>query len=97
MGGGMGRHCKKVLLQLDDELAAWLESKAAEGYKKASLIRSILHREMDMESDPAAAAEGGEQAGDEEWVKAAEDEAAEDDEDEEEDEEVNPPFGLVHH
>jgi len=89
----MGRHCKKVLLQLDDELAAWLESKAAEGYKKASLIRSILHREMDMESDPAAAAEDG----DEEWVKAAEDEAAEDDEDEEEDEEVNPPFGLVHH
>ena len=77
-----------MLLQLDDELAAWLESKAAEGYK----IRSILHR-MDMESDPAAVAEDG----DEEWVKATEDEAVEDGEDGEEDEEVNPLFGLVHH
>lgn len=46
----MGKHCKRLLLQLDEELAAWLEAKAADGYKKASLVRAILHREMDGET-----------------------------------------------
>ena len=39
--------CKQLVVQLDKELSAWLESKAAEGYKKSSLVRAILHKEME--------------------------------------------------
>jgi hypothetical protein len=30
------------MLYVDDDLAAWLDEKASQGYKKASLIRKIL-------------------------------------------------------
>ena len=33
---------KQVILYVDDELAKWLDEKANQGYKKASLIRKIL-------------------------------------------------------
>ena len=32
----------QVMLYVDDDLAAWLDEKARQGYKKASLIRKIL-------------------------------------------------------
>ena len=32
----------QVMLYVDDDLAAWLNEKAHQGYKKASLIRKIL-------------------------------------------------------
>lgn len=33
---------KKVIVYLTDELDAWLEAKATQGYKKASLVRHVL-------------------------------------------------------
>ena len=32
----------QVTLYVDDDLATWLDEKARQGYKKASLIRKIL-------------------------------------------------------
>jgi hypothetical protein len=32
----------QVILYVDDDLAAWFDEKARQGYKKASLIRKIL-------------------------------------------------------
>jgi predicted nucleotidyltransferase len=32
----------QVILYVDDDLAAWLDKKARQGYKKASPIRKIL-------------------------------------------------------
>ena len=32
----------QIMLYVDDDLAAWLDEKANQGYKKASLIRKIL-------------------------------------------------------
>ncbi|MCW6159701.1 MAG: hypothetical protein LVQ95_01265 [Candidatus Micrarchaeales archaeon] len=34
---------KKLIISLTDELSAWLDGKARDGYKKASLIRHILN------------------------------------------------------
>ena len=31
-----------IMLYVDDDLAVWLDEKALQGYKKASLIRKIL-------------------------------------------------------
>ena len=31
-----------MLLYLNDELTAWLDEKASQGYKKATLIRKVL-------------------------------------------------------
>ncbi len=33
---------KRILVYLNDELAAWLDEKAQNGYKKATLIRKVL-------------------------------------------------------
>ncbi|MGI0141923.1 MAG: hypothetical protein ACREBF_04740 [Candidatus Micrarchaeales archaeon] len=42
----------RVVVYLDKTLAAWLASKALEGYKKATLIRRALHifRESKMQA-----------------------------------------------
>lgn len=37
-----GRLGNRILVYLNDELAEWLESKAAQGYKKATFIRKVL-------------------------------------------------------
>lgn len=41
-GVGMKNTNKKITIYLDSYLSGWLEAKALEGYKKASLIRHIL-------------------------------------------------------
>ena len=38
----MERHRKQILVYLNYELAEWLNEKASQGYKKATLIRKIL-------------------------------------------------------
>ena len=52
----MGKHAKKISVNLTDELAAWLEKKAANGYKKASLTRHLLERQMEFERRQASGA-----------------------------------------
>ncbi len=47
---------KKISVNLSDELAAWLEKKAANGYKKGSLARHLLERQMQFEQQSAAKA-----------------------------------------
>ena len=42
---------REITVCLDEELAVWMEGKALEGYKKASFIRAVLHREKEMEDD----------------------------------------------
>ena len=42
---------REVTVCLDEELAVWMEGKALEGYKKASFIRAVLHREKELEED----------------------------------------------
>lgn len=37
-----GRLGNRILIYLNDELAEWLNSKADQGYKKATLIRKVL-------------------------------------------------------
>ncbi len=50
----MEKHTKKISVHLTDELAAWLEKKAANGYKKGSLARHLLQRQMDFEKRQAS-------------------------------------------
>ncbi|MCL4374218.1 MAG: hypothetical protein M1360_03445 [Candidatus Marsarchaeota archaeon] len=50
----MGRLEKQVIVYIDSDLYAWLSEKAANGYKKASLIRHILQRQMEFEKNSAA-------------------------------------------
>lgn len=38
----MGKLENRILIYLNDELTAWLDEKAAQGYKKATLIRKVL-------------------------------------------------------
>jgi hypothetical protein len=42
LGAGMAKLNKKITIYLDPYLSDWLEGKALEGYKKATLIRHIL-------------------------------------------------------
>ena len=37
-----GRLGNRILVYLNDELVEWLDSKASQGYKKATLIRKVL-------------------------------------------------------
>lgn len=48
----------EITIYLDEELALWLDGKALEGYKKASFIRAVLHREKEMEEDAREFEEG---------------------------------------
>jgi hypothetical protein len=45
----MKRYDKKILVNVDAELGAWLDNKVSDGYNKSSVIRSILHQQMDKE------------------------------------------------
>lgn len=51
----MKKPSKKITVYLDSYLSEWLDGKALEGYKKASLIRSVLGRyarnEVDLRAD----------------------------------------------
>ena len=40
---------KHVTIYIDEDLQSWLGAKAAKGYKKASLIRHILRKQMEFE------------------------------------------------
>jgi len=58
-----GQNGKRVItVYLDEELAIWLEGKALEGYKKASFIRGILHREREIDEDAREFADGSKSA-----------------------------------
>ena len=50
----MGKLSRRVLIYLNDEIADWLESKALEGYKKASVVRQLLNKGMQKEKGLAA-------------------------------------------
>lgn len=38
----MGKNRNRILVYLNDDLTNWLNDKAGQGYKKASLIRKVL-------------------------------------------------------
>lgn len=42
---------KRIVVYLTSEVAAWLDLKAQEGYKKASLVRHILEGRMKLEGE----------------------------------------------
>ena len=47
----LGKH---VTIYVDRELDSWLDAKARRGYKKASLIRHILYKQMEFEGRKAS-------------------------------------------
>lgn len=40
---------KIVMVNIDRELCSWLDEKVSRGYKKGSLIRHILRKQMEFE------------------------------------------------
>ncbi len=38
-----------IVIYIDGEIEEWLAEKSMKGYKKASLIRHILHKQIDYE------------------------------------------------
>ena len=45
---------KKISVNLTEELASWLERKASNGYKKGSLARHLLEKQMRFEQQSAS-------------------------------------------
>jgi hypothetical protein len=52
-GLSLDRLDRKILVSLTQELAEWLDYKATQGYKKATLIRKVLeeYRRMEVMQD----------------------------------------------
>ena len=49
----MKKYGNTVIVYLDSDTYEWLSRKAADGYKKASLVRHIINLQMEAESTPA--------------------------------------------
>ena len=49
---------KDIVIGVDDDIYGWLEEKSRRGYKKASLIRHILRKQMDFEKGPHPSSSG---------------------------------------
>ena len=50
----MKKYGNTVMVYLDSDTYKWLSEKAADGYKKASLIRHMINLQMKAEGSPAA-------------------------------------------